>query len=138
MRALARLVLFALGLAGAGCFGPEHLEPADGGRDFAFQGEYEGAGHGAQVVARGSGRFEAALHAGGLPGAGASGETPLTARELEIASVVARGKSNKAAAKELAISARTVSTHLSNIYQKLGVGSRMELAEYLRQNGLLG
>jgi hypothetical protein len=63
-----------------GCFGPEHLEPEAGGRDFALQGEYQGEGFGAQVVAMGDGRFRAALHAGGLPGAGADDGAPAVAQ----------------------------------------------------------
>jgi hypothetical protein len=62
-----------------GCFGPEHLEPAAGGRDFALQGEYAGEGFGAQVVAQGDGRFLALLQSGGLPGAGADDGAPAQA-----------------------------------------------------------
>jgi hypothetical protein len=62
-----------------GCFGPEHLEPAAGGRDFALQGEYAGAGYGAQVVAQGDGRFLASLLNGGLPGGGADDAAPAQA-----------------------------------------------------------
>ena len=46
-----------------------------------------------------------------------SGAEALSQRELEIARLVARRKSNKAIAKELGISPRTVSTHLSNAFQ---------------------
>ena len=56
----------------------------------------------------------------------------LTAREIEIIRLAAAGKSNKAIATRLGISARTVSTHLSNIFRKLEVGSRGELLEYAR------
>jgi DNA-binding CsgD family transcriptional regulator len=66
--------------------------------------------------------------------AGASG---LTGREIEIARMVATRKSNKEIGGALQISARTVSTHLSNIFVKLSVGSRGELADFVRQNGLL-
>jgi DNA-binding NarL/FixJ family response regulator len=67
-------------------------------------------------------------------GAGAGG---LTQRELEIARLVALGRSDKAVAKELDIARRTVSTHLSNIYRKLELGSRGELAAYVAENNLL-
>lgn len=62
----------------------------------------------------------------------------LSSRELEIARLVEERKSNKAIARCLGISPRTVSTHLSNIYQKLGIGSRGELVDYLRSEGLTG
>ncbi len=57
----------------------------------------------------------------------------LTAREMEIARLVAARKSNKAIGKALGISPRTVSTHLSNIFQKVQVTSRGELADYIRE-----
>jgi DNA-binding CsgD family transcriptional regulator len=66
-----------------------------------------------------------------------SGAAGLTGREIEIARMVATRKSNKEIGGALQISARTVSTHLSNIFLKLGVGSRGELADFVRQNGLL-
>ena len=66
-----------------------------------------------------------------------SGAAGLTGREIEIARMVATRKSNKEIGGVLKISARTVSTHLSNIFLKLSVGSRGELADFVRQNGLL-
>jgi ATP/maltotriose-dependent transcriptional regulator MalT len=65
------------------------------------------------------------------------GEGDLSTREVEISRLVESRKSNKAIARELGISPRTVSTHLSNIYQKLGIGSRGELADYVRSQVLL-
>jgi DNA-binding CsgD family transcriptional regulator len=59
----------------------------------------------------------------------------LTGREREIAELVARHKSNKEIARALEISSRTVSTHLSNIFLKLEVQSRGELADYIRGIG---
>ncbi len=67
----------------------------------------------------------------------ASGAAGLTGRETEIARMVAQRKSNKEIGTALDISARTVSTHLSNIFVKLGVGSRGELADVARSNGIL-
>jgi DNA-binding CsgD family transcriptional regulator/tetratricopeptide (TPR) repeat protein len=61
------------------------------------------------------------------------GDTVLSARETEVARLVAERKSNKAIARELGISPRTVSTHLSHIFQRLGIGSRGELADYIRR-----
>jgi DNA-binding CsgD family transcriptional regulator len=48
----------------------------------------------------------------------------LTARELEVLVLVARGRSNKEIAAELVISDRTVARHISNIFTKLGVSTR--------------
>ena len=67
----------------------------------------------------------------------ATGAGGLTGRETEIARMVSQRKSNKEIGAALDISARTVSTHLSNIFLKLGVGSRGELADFVRSNGLL-
>jgi DNA-binding CsgD family transcriptional regulator len=53
---------------------------------------------------------------------------PLTARELEIAELVAAGRTNKEIAEQLVLSPRTIEAHLRNIYGKLGVRSRVELA----------
>ena len=71
------------------------------------------------------------------PKSATSGAAGLTGREMEIARMVATRKSNKEIGGALQISARTVSTHLSNIFLKLSVGSRGELADFIRQNGLL-
>jgi hypothetical protein len=65
----SRIALLALLFSG--CFGPEYLEPEQGGRDYDLQGEYTNESFGAQVVARGDSRFSATLYEGGLPGAGA-------------------------------------------------------------------
>jgi ATP/maltotriose-dependent transcriptional regulator MalT len=66
------------------------------------------------------------------------GVAGLTGRELEIVRLVAARRSNKEIGAALGISARTASTHLSNIFSKLGVTSRGELADLAREAGLLG
>lgn len=71
------------------------------------------------------------------PRGSGEGMAGLTAREMEIARLVARRRSNKAIGKELGISPRTVSTHLSNIFQKLDLTSRTELGDAVRDRGLL-
>jgi DNA-binding CsgD family transcriptional regulator len=48
----------------------------------------------------------------------------LTARELEIATLIAKGRGNKQIAVELQISEWTVGTHLRRIFEKLGVDTR--------------
>jgi DNA-binding CsgD family transcriptional regulator len=60
------------------------------------------------------------------------GAAGLTGRELEIARLIGARKSNKAIARALGIAERTVSTHLSNIYRKLDLSGRGELADWLR------
>lgn len=61
----------------------------------------------------------------------------LTPRELEIVRMVARGLRNRAIAEQLYISEGTVKIHLHNIYQKLEVGGRLELAVHARDKGLV-
>ena len=51
----------------------------------------------------------------------------LTAREREIAELVAGGRTNREVAEQLVLSAKTIEAHLRNIYAKLGVRSRVEL-----------
>ncbi|MBA3656483.1 MAG: AAA family ATPase [Gemmatimonadaceae bacterium] len=65
-----------------------------------------------------------------------SGAAGLTGRELEIARMVSERKSNKEIGTALDISARTVSTHLSNIFMKVGVDSRGALTDFIREKGL--
>jgi DNA-binding NarL/FixJ family response regulator len=51
---------------------------------------------------------------------------PLTAREIVVLKLLAGAASNREIANDLAISTRTVETHLANIYGKLGVRGRTE------------
>jgi DNA-binding CsgD family transcriptional regulator len=67
----------------------------------------------------------------------AAGAAGLTGREVEIVRLVAGRRSNKEIGAALDISSRTVSTHLSNVFAKLGVTSRGELADFARAAGLL-
>ncbi len=62
-------------------------------------------------------------------------QTSLTAREREVASLAAAGKTNKAIAAELSISDKTVEKHLSRAYVKLGVASRSQLPQALHPVG---
>ncbi|QEH76942.1 helix-turn-helix transcriptional regulator [Sphingomonas sp. C8-2] len=58
----------------------------------------------------------------------------LTEREREIASLVYDGHTNLSMASLLKISTRTVENHLRNIYEKIGIRSRMQLATWIRLN----
>ena len=64
----------------------------------------------------------------------ASGEV-LTPRELDIVRLVGKGLGNKRIAQTLGVSVTTVRTHLSRVYDKLGPGSRLELALYAAHAG---
>lgn len=55
-----------------------------------------------------------------------AGREPLTAREAEIMSMIARGMSNPAIAATLVVSQKTVKNHINNAYTKLGVANRRE------------
>ena len=61
----------------------------------------------------------------------------LTAREREIAVLIAQGKSNGEIADELVLSKRTVEKHVANILSKLGVTSRAQIVRWVLQSGLL-
>jgi DNA-binding CsgD family transcriptional regulator len=61
----------------------------------------------------------------------ASGDAGLTDRELEVARLVTAGKTNREIAAELFLSEKTVETHLSHAFAKLGVSSRAALAGVL-------
>ena len=57
--------------------------------------------------------------------------TRLTRRELEIARLVADDLTNKQIAARLFLSQRTVETHITNILNKLGLGSRVQLSRWI-------
>jgi DNA-binding CsgD family transcriptional regulator len=59
----------------------------------------------------------------------------LTEAERRVAYLIANGHTNKSAAKSLGITTNTVGTHLRSIYAKLGVQSRVQLANALRELG---
>ncbi|WP_329045144.1 response regulator transcription factor [Amycolatopsis sp. NBC_01488] len=62
----------------------------------------------------------------------------LSQRELEVLTLVARGSTNKEAAKKLFISEATVKTHLIHVYAKLGVKDRAAAVAVAFERGLLG
>ncbi len=68
----------------------------------------------------------------------AADELGLTAREREILERVAAGRPNKEIAGELWLSEQTIKYHLTNVYRKLGVGSRTAAARFAYEHGLAG
>jgi DNA-binding CsgD family transcriptional regulator len=60
----------------------------------------------------------------------------LTAREIQVVSLVAQGKSNREIADELVLGERTVETHLENARSKLGFVSRVQLATWALEQGI--
>jgi DNA-binding CsgD family transcriptional regulator/tetratricopeptide (TPR) repeat protein len=62
----------------------------------------------------------------------------LTSREREVLALVSGGMSNAAVARELFISVKTVSVHVSNVLAKLGAANRNEAAAIAHRSGLLG
>ena len=59
---------------------------------------------------------------------------PLSNREREVSGLVVQGYLNKEIAEKLFISEQTVKNHLHNIFEKLGVSNRLELALYIVQH----
>lgn len=71
-------------------------------------------------------RVLARLAGGGRSTTEARADEPLTDREHEVLELAARGMPNKQIAANLAVSVRTVQSHLSHVFRKLDVGSRTE------------
>jgi DNA-binding NarL/FixJ family response regulator len=64
-------------------------------------------------------------------------QDPLSPRELEVLTLIARGRSNREAAADLFISEATVKTHLLHAYDKLGVRDRAAAVAVAFERGLL-
>lgn len=79
-----------------------------------------------------------ATHGDGGNGANPKGRerSPLSQREREIVGLVAQGYKNREMAEKMFISEQTVKNHLHNIFDKLGVSDRLELALYAIHKGL--
>jgi DNA-binding NarL/FixJ family response regulator len=71
-----------------------------------------------------------------IGGAKTRERSPLSTREREIVGLVAQGYKNKEMAEKMFISEQTVKNHLHNIFDKLGVSDRLELALYAIHKGL--
>lgn len=83
---------------------------------------------------------EDVLTAAGHPRAGArerARPAGLTARELEVLLLVARGASSRDVARQLVIAEKTARNHIEHIYLKLGVSTRAEASLYAMRHGLV-
>jgi len=91
---------------------------------------------GVRAVARG----ESPIHpkaARALLGARSGGGRPqLTAREVEVLTLVRDGLANKQIARQLEISERTVKAHLTSAFSRIGVTDRTQAALWAQRNGL--
>ena len=91
-------------------------------------------------VARGK-RYLANTIARGMALAGLAGEDQspfdaLTARELEVALLLNQGLRQEAIAKRLSLSAKTINTHKSRLFDKLGIRDNIALARLVSQYGV--
>jgi DNA-binding NarL/FixJ family response regulator len=62
---------------------------------------------------------------------------PLTAREREVAAMLARGLTNRRIAQDLYLSERTIEKHVSKTLRKLDLSSRTEIASWATEQRLL-
>jgi ATP/maltotriose-dependent transcriptional regulator MalT len=69
------------------------------------------------------------------PAAGGDGLGSLTKREREVADLVTARRTNKQIATALFLSEKTIESHLRNVFFKLGVSSRVEVAEAVEREG---
>ena len=81
-------------------------------------------------------QFASPLESSAPGGARSRDRSPLSQREREIVALVAQGYKNKEMAEKMFISEQTVKNHLHNIFDKLGVSDRLELALYAIHKGL--
>jgi DNA-binding NarL/FixJ family response regulator len=81
-------------------------------------------------------QFASPQEAAAANGKGGRERSPLSTREREIVALVAQGYKNKEMAEKMFISEQTVKNHLHNIFDKLGVSDRLELALYAIHKGL--
>jgi two-component system response regulator NreC len=65
------------------------------------------------------------------------GIEPLTRREVDVLKLIVQGYTNRQIAEELCISTRTVEGHRSNLSDKLGLHTRVELVRYAKEHSLI-
>jgi HD-GYP domain-containing protein (c-di-GMP phosphodiesterase class II) len=66
-----------------------------------------------------------------------AGPAGLTAREIEVLQCLVRGQSNRAIAKTLVISPKTVGNHVEHVYTKIGVSNRAAASLFAMRHGLV-
>jgi two-component system, NarL family, nitrate/nitrite response regulator NarL len=71
------------------------------------------------------------------PAKGAPQQYDLTSREMQILAAVVAGRTNREIAKRFSISEQTVKHHVTNIFDKVGVYNRLELALFAIHHGLI-
>jgi DNA-binding NarL/FixJ family response regulator len=119
--------LFAALRAGAAGYLLKDVEPSELVR--AIRSAHAGQSPLSPVIA--TRVVEEVAHGGGA----APGE--LTPRELDVLTLIARGRSNKVIARELGVAEKTVKTHVSHILGKLGLTDRTQAALYAVRQGLV-
>ncbi|MFC4330866.1 response regulator [Streptomyces andamanensis] len=70
------------------------------------------------------------------PAARTAPQLPLTAREMDVVRLVARGRTNEELAADLHVSLSTVKTHLGSVQRKLAARNRVEIAAWAWENGV--
>jgi DNA-binding NarL/FixJ family response regulator len=89
---------------------------------------------GVRAAARGESPLDPKAARTVLSARAVSGRAALTERELEVLRCVADGMPNKLIARELGISEKTVKTHLTRVFQQIGVTDRTQAALWARDN----
>ena len=72
---------------------------------------------------------------GGSRAPGGEGLSALSDREREVSSLVAEGLTNREIGARLFLSEKTIETHLTHVFQKLGLRSRAQLAALVGEEG---
>jgi DNA-binding NarL/FixJ family response regulator len=90
-----------------------------------------------RVVHAGGAQLHPSVAATVMQSVASAERDPLTRRENEVLRLIARGLSNRLIARELALSEKTVKTHVSAVLAKLGVADRTQAALHAVRSGLV-
>ena len=104
-------------------------------RVYPESGAPQGVGRG--LFAAELARLKMALMDEWLEGGRAEPEDPLTPRELEVVKLIAEALTNRQIAETLKLSEKTVESHRSNVFAKLGMRDRVEIVRYAIRRGLV-